>query len=131
MFLEPQVQLSWYRIAGESYSMSNGMTVHQHDVHSLTGRAGLVVGKQWDMEQGRCVQTYLKAGLNHEFLGKQEAEVNGISFSEALRGTRAYYGVGMDWKLSDRVRVYGEVEREDGHHLSTPWGISAGVRYAF
>ena len=72
-----------------------------------------------------------KAGVNHEFLGKQRAEVNGVEFSGDLRGTRAYYGAGADWQATDAVRLYAEFEREDGHRLSTPWSVSAGLRYEF
>ena len=130
-FIEPQVQLSYYWLKGNSFTMSNGMETKQHHAESLTARAGVVVGKKWTYEDGHFIQPYIKAGVNHEFLGDQKAVVNGTSFTGALSGTRVYYGAGVDWKVSDSVRLYGEFEREEGHHLSQPWSVSAGLRYEF
>lgn len=130
-FVEPQVQLFYYWLKGTAFTTSNGMETDQHDADSLTGRAGIVIGKKWTFDDGRFVQPYVKAGVNHEFLGDQKATVNGENFTGSLRGTRAYYGAGIDWKVSDSVRLYGEFEREDGHHLSKPWSVSAGLRYEF
>ena len=45
-FLEPQLQLSWFWVRGGDYMADNGMTIEQNDIASLTGRAGLVLGKK-------------------------------------------------------------------------------------
>lgn len=130
-FVEPQVQLSWYWIKGTDFTTSNGMSVDQDDMYALTGRAGLVLGKKWDIDEDRFFQPYLKAGVNHEFLGDQKVLVNGIEFSDDLRGTRGYYGAGFDLQFASNARLYAEFEREDGQKASTPWSVSAGLRVEF
>jgi outer membrane autotransporter protein len=40
LFIEPQLQLAYYRIGSENYTLSSGMTVWQGSVDSLTGRRG-------------------------------------------------------------------------------------------
>lgn len=75
------------------FTTSNGMKVEQDDACALTGRAGLVLGKKWDLSEDRYFQPYLKGGVNHEFMGDQKVTVNGIAFSDDLRGTRLYYTV--------------------------------------
>ena len=130
-FVEPQVQLSWYWVKGTDFTTSNGMSVDQDDMYALTGRAGLVLGKKWDIDEDRFFQPYLKAGVNHEFLGDQKVLVNGIEFSDDLRGTRGYYGAGFDLQFAPNARLYAEFEREDGQKASTPWSVSAGLRVEF
>ena len=131
LFVEPQLQLSWYWMKGMDFTTSNGMDVDQDDACALTGRAGLVVGKKWDLDNSRYFQPYLKAGVNHEFMGDQKVTVNGIRFSNDLRGTRGYYGAGFDLQFASNARIYAEFEREDGQKASTPWSVSAGLRVEF
>lgn len=65
-FIEPQLQLSWYWMKGTDFTTSNGMRVEQDDAYSLTGRAGLVLGKKWDLSEDRYFHPYLKGGVNHD-----------------------------------------------------------------
>ena len=130
-FVEPQLQLSWYWIKGTDFTTSNGMKVEQDDAYALTGRAGLVLGKKWDLDEGRYFQPYIKGGVNHEFAGDQKVTVNDIAFSDDLRGTRIYYGAGFDVQFASNARFYAEFEREDGNKASTPWSVSAGLRVEF
>lgn len=130
-FIEPQLQLSWYWMKGTDFTTSNGMKVEQDDAYALTGRAGLVLGKKWDLDEGRYFQPYIKGGVNHEFAGDQKVLVNGIEFSDDLRGTRIYYGAGFDVQFASNARFYAEFEREDGNKASTPWSVSAGLRVEF
>ena len=130
-FVEPQVQLSWYWVKGTDFTTSNGMKVEQDDAYALTGRAGLVLGKKWDLDEGRYFQPYIKGGVNHEFAGDQKVTVNDIAFSDDLRGTRIYYGAGFDVQFASNARFYAEFEREDGNKASTPWSVSAGLRVEF
>ena len=131
LFVEPQLQLSWYWMKGMDFTTSNGMDVDQDDACALTGRAGLVVGKKWDLDNNRYFQPYLKAGVNHEFMGDQQVTVNGIRFTNDLRGTRGYYGAGFDLQFASNARIYAEFEREDGQRASTPWSVGAGLRVEF
>ena len=44
--------------------------------------------------------------MNHEFLGEQEARINGVRMTSDLDGTRVYYGAGVDWQTTDNLRLY-------------------------
>lgn len=130
-FIEPQVQLSSLWLKGTEYTTSNGMKVENEDTCALTGRVGVVLGKKWSYDNGVYVQPYIKAGINHEFVAQQKAKINGEEFKGDLRGSRAYYGAGVDWQVHEHVRIYGEFEREEGFSVSKPWSVSAGIRYSF
>ena len=131
LFIEPQTQLAYYKIQGADFAMSNGMQVKHDSVDSLTGRLGLVFGRKWTDRQNRFAQPYLKAGVIHEFRGDQKANVNNEIFTDSLKGTRVYYGAGIDWQFSKMARLYGEIERENGEHVSRPWSVSLGLRKDF
>lgn len=133
-FLEPQLQLSYFWAKGGDFHASNGMKIEQKDMDSLTGRAGLVLGKKFALEGGNgshYIQPYVKAGLNHEFLGEQEARLNGVRMTSELEGSRGYYGVGVDWQATDNLRLYMQAEREHGEHLTREYNVSAGLKWSF
>lgn len=133
-FLEPQLQLSYFWVKGGDFHASNGMKIEQKDMDSLTGRAGLVLGKKFaldDWNGSRYVQPYVKAGVNHEFLGEQEARINGVRMTSDLDGTRVYYGAGVDWQATDNLRLYMQVEREHGEHFTREYNVSAGLKWKF
>lgn len=133
-FVEPQAQLSYFWVKGGDFTASNGMKIDQKDMDSLTGRAGLVLGKKFALNGGngsRYIQPYVKAGLNHEFLGEQEARLNGVRMTSDLEGTRGYYGVGVDWQATDNLRLYMQAEREHGEHFTREYNVSAGLKWTF
>jgi len=131
-FAEPQLQLSYYHVKGDDFTMSNGMTVKQGNFNSLTGRVGVAVGHEVRTADGKPKgQVYLRTGLKHEFLGKQTLHVNDVKFRDKLVGTRAYYGLATDWNLTKNLKVYGHVERENGSHYTKEIEVMAGVKYSF
>ena len=77
-------------------------------------------------------QYYLKAGINHEFLGDQKITLNGVVFDEdGIMGTRFYYGAGMDWELDKKTRFYGQIEREEGGRYTKEIEIRVGLKHTF
>ena len=112
------------------------------DADFLTGRAGLVIGKKFnygtvdDLDR-RYFQIGLIGGVNHEFLGDQEIWFIGTDGASAkvdghgLGGTSFYYGLTADWQVSDRVRFYAELDREEGDHYTKDYGVNVGFKYSF
>lgn len=131
LFVEPQAELSLYRVSGVSYGMDNGLRVRGDGVNSLNGRVGAVAGKNWRLTGDRLAQVYAKGGINHEFLSSQHITLNTDRFSANLRGTRVYYGVGAAANLTRKLSLYGEVEREHGSRMDKKWGVTAGLRCSF
>ena len=131
-FIEPQMQLSYYWLRGDDFSMSNGMTVKQDNFDSLTGRLGVAAGKVIkDALGNHRGQMYARLGVNHEFLGDQTIKVNDIRFSDDLIGSRVYYGFGGEWLPTENFKVYGHVERERGSGYTKEFEASIGVKYMF
>lgn len=131
-FIEPQAQLSYYWMKGDDFSMSNAMEVKQEDFDSLTGRLGVVAGRDFiDSLGNNKGQLYARLGVNHEFLGDQAIRVNNIRFSDDLLGTRVYYGLAGEWSPYENIKLFGYVERENGSDYTKEIEISAGIKYTF
>ena len=142
-FIEPQLELSYLYVKGEDFKTSTGLKVKQGDADFLTGRAGLVVGKKVnygtlnDLDK-RWYQIGVIGGVTHEFLGDQTITFTGTEGKSAEvkghglgGGTSFYYGVTADWQVSDSVRLYGEVSREEGEHYTKDYGVNVGFKYSF
>lgn len=133
-FVEPQVQLAWFWVRGGEFGTSNGMTIEQSDMNTLTGRAGVVLGKKFALKGSngeRYMQPYVKVGVNHEFLGEQKARINDLHLNSEMEGTRVYYGLGADWQATDNLRLYVQAEREHGEHFTREYNVSAGLKWRF
>ena len=134
-FAEPQLQLSYFWLKGKDSTASNGMRINRKDADSLTGRAGVVLGKKFALGQSpddpRYVQPYLKAGVIQEFSGSQAAYLNNVKQTGSLTGARGYFGAGVDWQATDNLRVYAQVEREQGKHFTREASVSAGLKWSF
>ena len=141
-FIEPQLELSYFYVKGQNFKTSTGLKVEQGDADFLTGRAGLVIGKKFnygtvdDLDR-RYFQIGLIGGINHEFLGDQEIRFVGTEGASVkvdghgLGGTSFYYGLTADWQVANRIRIYAELDAEEGEHYTKDYGFNIGLKYAF
>lgn len=131
-FVEPQLQLAYYRIHGDNFTLSNGMKVKQGNFNSLTGRLGVALGRDIKSSEGQDKgQVYLRAGVKNEFLGKQKVYINDERFSDKLTGNRVYYGLATDWLVRKNIKVYGHIEREKGAHYTKEIEAQVGLKWQF
>ncbi len=131
-FIEPQIQLSYFRTTGNSFHFSNDMSVHAKAANSLNGRIGIDVGKSFYDADGKALgQIYLKGGVNHEFLGKSVIQMNEFSFKDHSIGTRFYYGLGGEINIQDRVKAFAQITRESGNSFKTDFQFKVGLKYLF
>ena len=133
-FIEPQFELSYFRIQGKNWTTSTGMKVKQNGVNSLLGRIGVVGGKKIDYgkESGKYLELAVKAGFNHEFMGRQTVRINdSTKFRTDLGGTTFYYGAEADWKVSRSNRLYMQVERETGNNYRKDLSFKVGLQHSF
>ena len=131
-FVEPQMQLSYYRVQGDDFELSNGMKVRQKDFDGLTARLGLASGKEFRRTDGRLLgQLYGRLGVKHELLGEETIRINGLRFRDELLGTRLYYGIGGECMLAEDLKIFGHFEREEGPSYTKEFGFNVGLKYAF
>ena len=139
-FVEPQFQLSYFYAKGQDYTTSTGLHVEQGNADFLTGRAGAVIGKKFNLDSlddSRYFQIALTGGLNYEFQGDQsiryignDNEVKSVEV-KGIDGTRVYYGMTANWQCTDKLRAYAYVEREKGDGYTQEYDVNLGLKYLF
>lgn len=131
-FIDPQVQLSYFRVSAASFRFSNDMKVRVDSANSLNGRIGFDFGRNFTGADGKNIgQVYLRTGVNHDFLGKTKVRMNEFSFKDHSIGTRIYYGVGGEGVISNKLKVFGQINRESGSRLKTDFQVKFGLKYLF
>lgn len=131
-YVEPQAELSYATTLGDDFTAGNGVRIRQDDYQSLVGRLGARVGATFAQNKG---SVYLTASVKHDFLGdadstatlgnvvkKQEVNVGGTWFS---------YGIGTQFDMTDKLSVYGSLERADGGDYTENYRYNVGLRYVW
>lgn len=131
-FIEPQMQLSYYKLLGEDFLFSHGMKVKIDHSDSLNMRVGLVAGRAFNRPDGQsAVSMYVKAGVNHDFLGKTKIRMNEFDFKTRSLGTRFYFGVGGEVIFGNRWKAFAQIGGEHGNRLNVDLSCKAGIKYSF
>lgn len=131
-FIEPQAQLSYYRLLGEDFSFSHGMKVKVNSSDSLNMRVGLAAGRAFNSPDGqRTGSLFVKAGVNHDFLGKTKIRMNEFDFKTRSLGTRFYFGVGGEYAFGNQWKAFAQIGGEHGNRLNVDFSCKAGIKYTF
>ncbi|MGJ3439818.1 autotransporter outer membrane beta-barrel domain-containing protein [Pseudomonas sp. Je.1.5.c] len=130
-FIEPFAQVATAGVAGKDYSFDNGLRAEGDTARSLLGKVGTTVGKTIPLDGGGMLQPYVKAAFAHEFVKRNEVQVNNNVFNNDLSGSRAELGAGVSLALSKQFRVHADVEYSNGKHIEQPYGVNLGLRYDF
>lgn len=129
--LEPSVQLSYYRVEGQSFSLSNGVKIRESSVDSLTGRAGVNLVRSIMSNDRKVGEVYAKLGINYEFMGEQDIRANEARFKGDLLDLRIYYGLGATMQIRPDLYGWIQLAREEGENYTKEYEGTAGIRWVF
>ncbi|WP_237880943.1 autotransporter outer membrane beta-barrel domain-containing protein [Pseudomonas sp. PGPR40] len=130
-FVEPYAQLSGLIIDGASYDLDNGLSADGDRAHSLLGKVGATVGRNFKWAEGKTVQPYLRAAYVHEFANNSDVDVNNIGFKTDLSGSRGELGAGVALAVTDKVSMHVDLDYSNGDKIEQPWGVNVGARYSW
>lgn len=135
-FIEPNAQLQYAFIDGDSFSTNQGTRVEQKDIHSLIGRAGYRAGYIFGDERKSTV--YFKGDVLREWLGdiKMRVEdsttaVGGESQKLQSKSTWVEVGGGFQAHVNDNSYGFFDVEYHFGDDLDSAWVLNAGMKFVF
>ena len=131
IFVEPQAQLVYGHINGNSYTTAKGIDVTTDGIDTLVGRLGISAGQQL-----RHGSVYARLSLLHEFCGDGTARLTDKNGAALTRGfdygdTWFELALGGNVALGKNCELYGDVERGFGADVNKKWGANLGVRYSF
>lgn len=128
-YVEPYTQLAAAVIEGKDYTLDNGLRANGERTRSLLGKVGATGGRTFDLGQGRAVQPYVRAALAHEFVKRNEVQINDNRFNNDLSGSRGELGAGIAVAFSDKLEAHADFEYSNGSRIEQPWGANVGLRY--
>ncbi|WP_246553945.1 autotransporter outer membrane beta-barrel domain-containing protein [Bradyrhizobium ottawaense] len=110
--LTPQAQLSYSKVAFDSFADRFGAPVSLRDADSLLGRAGLALNHQRTWNDGTGIvrsDVYGIANLRYEFLGGTNVDVAGTGFANAQDRLWGSIGGGGSYSWANgRYTIFGE-----------------------
>ena len=131
-FVEPQFELTYGYVTGDDFSPKAGVKIEQDDFQMLIARLGARVGWQFERNAGGL---YAQASVNHDFLGDADGEASEGALHQDLNadlgGTWLTYGVGFQFRPTDKTAFYGELERSTGGEVKDHYAFNVGARYAW
>ena len=127
-YVEPQMQLSYGRQDGGSFTASNGNKIKVNSFDSVLGRVGMLIGYENKKKEKNI---YAKISWVKEFDGDMGVEINGTKLDESFGDNWWVYGIGFTSKIDDNQSIYLDVERATGGQFRQPWAIKGGWRYSF
>ena len=132
-YIEPQSEVTLGYMFGNDFTTSNNIRVEQKNMPALIGRLGLNIGR----EVSDKVNFYVKASINHDFLGNYDIQMTDLKSGERLGASDRFgsswfdYGAGLSVKTGKDSYVYFDIERAVGGEYKKNWDWNAGVRWSF
>ena len=132
-YVEPQSEVTLGYMFGNDFTTSNNIRVEQKNMPALIGRLGLNIGR----EVSDKVNFYVKASVNHDFLGNYDMHMTDMSRGERLNASDKFgsswfdYGAGLSVKTGKDSYAYFDIERAVGGEYKKNWDWNAGVRWSF
>ena len=133
-YVEPQSELTLGYMWGNDFVTSNNIRVEQKNMPALIGRLGLNVGRN----VGEKFNFYVKASINHDFLGGYDVQMTDLNNSEKRQyaddsfGSSWFdYGAGFSIKAGKDCYAYFDIERAMGGEYKKNWDWNAGLRWSF
>lgn len=130
-FFEPFTQWATAYIQGKNYQLDNDLQAEGDAVRSMLGKAGATFGRNFEMQQGRVIQPYLRAAYAHEYINNNDVKVNQNRFANDLSGSRLELGAGLAVTVAERLQMHVDLDHSRGEHVDQPWGVNLGVRYSW
>ena len=130
-FAEPSVGMHLGRLGDETYTTDGGIEVSQDFIYTAEGRIGAAVGYKFS-DKGNI---YARTHVVKEFAGDVDTEYerNGVyaSTSEDFGDTWFEFGVGVNYRFTENMNVYADIERTGDSTVDTKWQGNLGFRYEF
>lgn len=132
-YIEPQSEVTLGYMFGNDFTTSNNIRVEQKNMPALIGRLGLNIGR----EVSDKVNFYVKASINHDFLGNYDMQMTDLKSGERLGASDRFgsswfdYGAGLSVKTGKDSYAYFDIERAVGGEYKKNWDWNAGVRWSF
>ena len=130
-FAEPNVGMHLGQLSSETYTTNTGIEVSQDSIYTAEGRVGAAIGYKFS-DKGNV---YAKTHVVKEFAGDVDTEFerNGVhaKVSEDMGDTWLEFGIGANYRFTENMNVYADIEKTGDSTVDTKWQANLGFRYEF
>lgn len=132
-YIEPQAEMTLGYMWGSNFTTSNNIRVEQKNMPALIGRLGLNIGREIQNK----MNFYVKASINHDFLGDYDVQMTDLTNGDRLQAKDSFgsswfdYGAGFTVKTSKDSYAYFDIERAVGGEYKKNWDWNVGLRWSF
>ena len=130
-FAEPSIGMHLGRLGDETYTTNSGIEVEQDSIYTAEGRIGASVGYKFN-DKGNI---YARTHVVKEFAGDIDAKytADGLvnTTSEDIGDTWFEFGVGVNYKFTENMNIYADIEKSGASTVDTKWQGNLGFRYEF
>ena len=119
------------RLGDETYTTNSGIEVEQDSIYTAEGRIGASVGYKFN-DKGNI---YARTHLVKEFAGDIDAKYTADGLvnitSEDMGDTWFEFGIGVNYKFTENMNIYADIEKSGASTVDTKWQGNLGFRYEF
>ena len=125
-FIEPSISMNIGRVGAEEYSTNSGLNIKQGTIYTAEGKVGTALGYNFDKGN-----VYLRIAGVKEFKGELDTTINDKTITEDFGDNWFEFGVGANYRFTENMNVYADVERTGDSTVETKWQGNLGFRYEF
>ena len=130
--LIPNAQVALASISSASYTTDNGMEVRVDPTLTEQVRAGAILAYRQELPSRQVFQPYIKVYAARQWARNSGVVVDGeVCNAPLIAGARLDAGAGINWKLSTGVQVWFDYECAWARNYKKPYGLTAGISYAW
>ena len=130
-FAEPSIGMYLGRLGDEIYTTNSGIEVEQDSIYTAEGRIGTAIGYKFN-DKGNI---YARTHVVKEFAGDVDTKYNTgvavLNTSEDMGDTWFEFGIGANYRFTENMNVYVDVQKTGDSTVDTKWQGNLGFRYEF
>ena len=130
-FAEPSIGMYLGRLGNEIYTTNSGIEVEQDSIYTAEGRIGTAIGYKFN-DKGNI---YARTHVVKEFAGDVDTKYNTgvavLNTSEDMGDTWFEFGIGANYRFTENMNVYVDVQKTGDSTVDTKWQGNLGFRYEF
>ena len=130
-FAEPSIGMHLGKLGEKSYTTNSGIEVAQDSIYTAEGRLGGSLGYKFSDKGNVYVRTHVVKEFAGDIDAKYTSEGLTSKTSEEMEDTWFELGVGLNYRFSENMNVYADLEKTGSSTVDTKWQANLGFRYEF
>lgn len=128
--LTPYASVSGLFQDGDSYQLSNDMSVDSQSYDSMRYEAGVNAGYTFDFGD-QSFTPYAKLAYVYDDANSNSADVNGDSIDNGVEGSAVRAGIGGQFNFTQNFSAYAGSDYLGGGDVEQDWSANVGVKYSW